>query len=408
MANVFKRKNGSYCIRVSNGKPNGKQHFITTPYYPPKELSAKAAENAAKKYAVMFETAVREGIYVPGKPITKISSDLFGITLEEFVVQHYYEKIKIRMSPNTIQLYQSVIEQCILPSFGKIRICDISSAHLQAFVDYLASPGARMDENNSEVLSGSTVKRYATIFSSIMTEAYKMGLVEKDVLHKQYISYPKIVKHSIQAYDDEEASRFFEGLKNEHPKIRALLLTSLFLGLRRGEVVGLMWSDYDFKNNCLFINRSAYKVKGQPQNVKIPKSKCSIRSVFFSDEYAQILNVWREEQERERLAAGDKWEEQGFVFTNDKGGMMQLYAPTEICSKFEERCGLRHLKLHGLRHTCGSLMIKNGVDIETVKSLFGHESIRTTQQYLSAYDSAKKSAATRITDAIIIKKGDDE
>ena len=81
--------------------------------------------------------------------------------------------------------------------------------------------------------------------------------------------------------------------------------------------------------------------------------------------------------------------------------MMSLYSLTRICAEYEEKCGLRHLKLHGLRHTCGSLMIKNGVDIETVRSMFGHESIRTTQQYLSSYDSAKKRAADVLMNSIL-------
>jgi site-specific recombinase XerD len=140
----------------------------------------------------------------------------------------------------------------------------------------------------------------------------------------------------------------------------------------------------------------------------MPKSKNSIRTVYFSDEYAYIINLWREEQGNQKREAGSSWIEQDFVFTNENGSMINLYALTELCSKFEDKCGLRHLKLHGLRHTCASLMIKNGVDIETVKSMFGHESIRTTQQYLSAYDSAKKSAAQTLTDIIIKQKGGDE
>jgi len=94
-------------------------------------------------------------------------------------------------------------------------------------------------------------------------------------------------------------------------------------------------------------------------------------------------------------------QEQDYVFTNETGGMISVYSLTRICSRVEEKYGLRHLKLHGLRHTCGSLMIKNGVDIETVKSVFGHENIRTTQQYLTAYDSAKRNAAELLTNAII-------
>ena len=176
-------------------------------------------------------------------------------------------------------------------------------------------------------------------------------------------------------------------------KIKAMLYTSLLLGLRRGEVVGLMWSDFDFKNNCLYVNRSAYKTAGQTQTVKMPKSKCSVRKVFYSNEYATALKLWREEQKIDRENAGDKWKEQGFVFTNETGNMVSIYALTRICAEHEEKCGLRHLKLHGLRHTCGSLMLQNGVDIETVRSMFGHESIRTTQQYLSSYDKSKRRAA---------------
>ena len=401
MASYYRRKNGTYCIRVSNGKPGGKQELVSTTYKPPQGLSASAAEKGAKEFAELFEAAVHNGMFTPGRKQRVEQINPFGVTLSDFIEQHYYKRIEMRLSPNTVRFYTSVIEQCILPSFGKLRLCDISSGHLQALIDYLATSGSRADESQSEPLSASTVKRYATVFSSVMTEAFKMGLVEKDVLHKQYIEYPKIYKKQIQAYDDDEAKTFFEGLLNEHPKVRALLLTSLLLGLRRGEVVGLMWSDIDFKNNCLTVNRSAYKVKGQPQSVKMPKSKNSIRTVYFPEIYAEALREWMEVQDRDRRAAGRGWKEQGFVFTNEVGNMINIYLLSELCSKYEEKCGLRHLKLHGLRHTCGSLMIKNGVDIETVKSVFGHESIRTTQQYLSSYDSAKRSAAEILAKTII-------
>ncbi len=405
MASIFRQKSGSYCIRVSNGYINGKQKNITTTYRAPEGLSAKAAEKAAKEYAKMFEQAVRDGTYVPGK-ILEVRKSNQHITLNEFVESYYYERIEIRMSPNSVVFYRSVIENCILPSFGKVRVCDISSEHLQAMIDFLASPGARANEYDREPLSAATIKRYATIFSSVMNEAYKVGYAEKDVLHKKYIVYPKIYTKPIQAYDDEEAQKFFTGLKEEIPEYRAMLLTSLLLGLRRGEVVGLMWSDFNFKQGYVNVTRSAYKVKGQPQDVKEPKSKSSVRKVYFSKAYEIVLMDWREEQLKEKEAAGDRWKEQGFVFTNQTGGMLCVSALTRICSRFEEKHGLRHLKLHGLRHTCASLMIKNGVDIETVKSLFGHENIRTTQQYLSAYESSKRSAAQLLSDAILKQEGD--
>ena len=393
MANCYKRKNGTYSIRVSNGKIAGRQQFIATTYKPPKELNARAAEKAAKEFAEMFELAVRSGRYTPGKKTNEETLSELGITLSDFIERYYYKRIEIRLSPNTVRFYRSVIEQFILPSFGKVRIKDVSSQHLQALIDYLTASGSRYDCENTEPLSPATVKRYATVFSSIMTEAFKMGLAEKDILHKQYIEYPKIYKKEFQAYDIDEVKIFFLELEKAEPKVKALLYTSLLLGLRRGEVIGLMWSDFDFKKGCLQVARSAYKVKGKKQDVKPPKSKSSVRTVYFSDEYAKALLEWRERQKQERNLSGDKWKEQDFVFTNEYGEMMCLYSLGRICSEHEEKCGLRHLKLHGLRHTCGSLMIQNGVDIQTVKSIFGHESIKTTQQYLTAYDHSKKRAA---------------
>ena len=72
----------------------------------------------------------------------------------------------------------------------------------------------------------------------------------------------------------------------ECPRTRALLMTSILMGLRRGEVVALKWEDIDFKNHSLSVNKSAYKEKGKPQALKAPKSQNSVRTVYFSDIYA--------------------------------------------------------------------------------------------------------------------------
>lgn len=78
---------------------------------------------------------------------------------------------------------------------------------------------------------------------------------------------------------------------------------------------------------------------------------------------------------------------------NEVGDMISLYTPSRICSKFEEKNGLHHLKFHGLRHTCGSLMASNGVDPETVKTVLGHDSIETTNLYIHPYEKNMRKAA---------------
>lgn len=79
------------------------------------------------------------------------------------------------------------------------------------------------------------------------------------------------------------------------------------------------------------------------------------------------------------------------------------YTPTGLCAEFEKRHGLRHLKLHGLRHTCASLLVAAGTDPETVRDVLGHDSVTTTDIYLHPYDRRKKEAACRLEG---ILKGD--
>lgn len=393
MANYYKRKNGTYCVRVSNGMKNGKQELVSATYKPPVGATPLAAEKGAKEFADLFEAAVHNGLYIPGMRIPKDTVNPSGMTVDCFIKKYYYGRIEAKLSPNTVRFYKSICEQFIIPSYGTIRLTDITAKHLQAFIDYLAATGSRADEKNKAPLSASTIRRYATVFSSVMTEACRMGYVENNKLQGCSVQYPKIIRKPIRVYDDNESELFYQALRNEPLQTQGLLLSALLLGLRRGEIVALRWSDIDFQKCCLHIEHSAYKSKGEKQALKAPKSMNSFRTVFFPKVYADTLMNLKTEQDEQRKCAGDKWQEQDFVFTTATGDMISLYAPTDICSRFEEKNGLHHLKLHGLRHTCVSLLVEHGVDPETVKSMLGHESLKTTALYLHPYDSNMKGAA---------------
>lgn len=393
MASYYKRKNGTYCVRVSNGMKNGKQELISATYKPPVGITAAQEEKEVKQFADLFEAAVHNGVYIPGMKTRSTQTNAFGLTVGEFIGQYYFKRIEKKLSPNTVRFYHSIAEQFIIPSYGNLRLSDITIKHQQAFVEYLSSPGARANEDDSEPLSAATVKRYATVFSSVMTEACKMGFIDENRLMYGSVEYPKIVKKPIEVYNDDEARQFFEALQNEPLKIRLMLLCALLLGLRRGEIVALKWSDINLRERCLSVNKSVYKAKGKAQQLKPPKSQTSIRTVYFSDVLVKAFEDWKTVQSEERTSAGFDWKEQNYIFTNATGDMISLYTPTRICSKFEEKNGLHHLKFHGLRHTCGSLMASNGVDPETVKTVLGHDSIETTNLYIHPYEKNMRKAA---------------
>lgn len=172
-----------------------------------------------------------------------------------------------------------------------------------------------------------------------------------------------------------------------------MLMLAVTTGMRRAEIVGLMWSDIDFDKCSVTISRSAYKPKGGKQQLKSPKSLSSNRTVFMPESCCRALYEWKIEQARQKRHSHGLWEENDFVFTDKNGKNISVYAPTRICADFQKRHGIRHLKLHGLRHTCGSLMVEHGTDPETVKAVLGHESIKTTNRYLHPYEDGMRKAS---------------
>ena len=400
MANYYKRKNGTYCVRVSNGMKDGKQELLSATYRPKKGMTPAQEKKGVEEFAALFEAAVHSGSYIPGMKSDTIMSNAFGMTVGTFIREHYLKRIEKKLSPNTVRFYTSIAEQFIIPSFGDIRLSDITVKHQQAFVDYLTTPEARANAGDTAPLAAATVKRYATVFSSVITEACRMGIIEENKLRGGCVEFPKIMNKPLDVYNDDEAKRFVEALEQEPPKTRLMLLCALLLGMRRAEIVALKWSDINLRGGSLSVNKSAYKSKGKPQMLKSPKSRCGNRTLYFSDVLTDAFECWRVTQAEEKASAGTAWREQDFVFTNEIGDMVSLYTLSRLCSRFEEKCGLHHLKLHGLRHTCGSLMAANGVDAETVKSVLGHESIETTNLYLHPYEKNMRKAAGILEDII--------
>ena len=399
IAAVIKR-NKAYLIRVSNGIKDGKQVFVNYTFHPAPGVTERAARKSAKEFAVMFENLVHSGGYVKGMDATDALCKRCGMTVREFVENHYINGISLHLSPNTCRNYEKVIRQFILLSFGHLPIAQLNEMHMQSFVDFLCTPEARLDKKKGTPLAASTIKRYATVLSSIMTEAWKNHLIEKKPLAEKYIRYPKIAAPELEIYSEEEANVFNAKLLLEDARTRALLCVALSTGVRRAELVALKWSDVDVHERLLSINRSAYKPKGGEQKTILPKSLTGIRRTFLTENALESLRLWRDEQESIRKKSKESAWDEGYIFTDEHGKMMSLYAPTVICSNFQKRHGLRHLKFHGLRHTCGTLMMAQGTDIQTVKAALGHADWETTQRYVHTLKSSLIEAGTNFGKAI--------
>lgn len=151
------------------------------------------------------------------------------------------------------------------------------------------------------------------------------------------------------------------------------------------------------------IERAAIKIKGKPTQVKAPKDY-EVRTVAVNPYCIELVKLLRAEKDRQAEQLGSQWHENGWLFTQSNGEIMNPQTPTKQFSKFLDKNGLRHRKLHSLRHTSATLLSYGGVNIRQVQERLGHGDITTTNKYLHYISEADEQAANVLQDMLITHK----
>jgi len=157
-----------------------------------------------------------------------------------------------------------------------------------------------------------------------------------------------------------------------HLRLEALLVLSLTLGLRPGELRALTWAHLDLVAGIIHI----WKSTRRGGDVKTPASK---RSLQLPQRAVEALKAHKKRQAAERLAAGATWQEHNLVFCHEDGRPYSRDALSWRFSKVTRRAGIGHWHPHEGRHTAVSIMSANGVPIQDITDTVGHKSTHVTE-----------------------------
>lgn len=241
-------------------------------------------------------------------------------------------------------------------------------------------------------LAPKTIKHYHTFISSVLERAVKWQIIAENPCRR--IDPPKMVKQEIQCMDANEAARFLACLENEPIQDRALFSLLLFMGMRRGEALGLNWEDIDFETGVITIRRTSQYLPKKGMYEDATKTEQSKRSIRAPSVVLEILKEHRSSQNIKRLSLGDQWKCSPRVFTNCNGSDMSVNMPYKRLKAIESKYGLPNVNLHSLRHTNATLLIQQGVSIRTVSGRLGHSQTSTTMNiYAHQLQSADAAAA---------------
>lgn len=393
-----KNKNGeitSFTIRVYRGydRSGNRLKPFTTSYKPPKDLTPRQAEKEAQKFADKFETECLH--------FGEANSSL---RLSDFVPK-YLEVAKTTLSPATYEFYSHNINDYIVPALGHLKLKNIRPSHIQQYIKQLTELPKKTRgqlQENGETIAASTVRRYLTVLQSIFKQAVKQGLLNENPANVEHLTLPKAQVPKIDIFTKQEAAQMLAALEKEDLQFQTLIQLAIFTGARRGELIALKFSDIDFEQRKITIERSAYKITGQPLATKPPKDY-ETRTVTINESCCQLLKMLKREKLAESQRLGSAWCGDDWVFTQWNGEMMNLMAPTKQFSKFLKKNGLKHRKFHSLRHTSATLLLYAGVNIKQVQGRLGHGDIETTNKYLHLIEEADVEAANKL-DIMLLPK----
>lgn len=224
------------------------------------------------------------------------------------------------------------------------------------------------------------------IIQQVLKEAVKSNLISNNPY--QYISLPKIQKHTANFYSYNDLQKMFEVIKNE--PLYPLIYLNVLFGLRRSEVLGLQWDSVDFEREIITIKHTVVRYTDIVEKDKT-KSEASFRSYPLTDEVRTIMLKLKEKELYNRFLFGNEYVNNNYIFKWDNG---KLYNPDYISRKFSDilkKYNLRKIRFHDLRHSCASLLVAKGFQLKDIQEWLGHADIQTTANIYAHLDVERKN-----------------
>lgn len=362
-------KNGKY-YAVLNIYENGKRKkkWINTEL--PEKGNKRRAEQFLREKIAEFERM--EGI---------VRSDI----LFSDYVRIWLEQIARKVDEVTMQGYQVLADGHILPYFdeAKTTLANIDYRIIQKYIDAKYKHG-RLDGKGG--LSARSLKLHKNVINQTLNLAVQSKLIPANPC--QFVVLPQVARHESSFYNDTQMKNLFAALQDD-PLLPLVKITALY-GLRRSELLGLQWDSIDFDAKTMTIRHTVSKVTEVIAKDKT-KNASSRRTFPLTDEAFDIFTSAKFQEEQNRIAFGQEYQENNYVFKWADG---HPYSPDYISHRFNDllkKHSLPHIRFHELRHSCASMLISMGWTLKDVQEWLGHSDVKMTANIYAHLDTARKS-----------------
>jgi integrase len=341
---ITKRKDGRWMARYTVPTAKGPKR---------RHVYGKTRKEAADKLAKVLSDRTEGVVY-----------DDENMTVGDYLDAWLKGSVRGSIRQSTYDRDAYLVEKHVKPALGRIRLKNLSSAHVQGFYR------DRLDHG----LSPSTVHKAHTILHKALARAVAWQMVPRNVTDA--VEPPRPAPREMRPLSPAEARKFLDAAQGD--RLEALYVLAVTTGMRQGELLTLKWQDLDLANATLSVRRTLTRSGGR-YALGEPKTKKSRRSIRLTPRAADVLGQHLQRQLSDIQMLGDDYADNGLVFTTDTGAPVN---PSNLRRRsfapLLKKANLSHIRFHDLRHTCATLLLGKGTHPKFVQELLGHATVAIT------------------------------
>lgn len=287
-------------------------------------------------------------------------------TFAQWLDYWYKDIILPQIEETTAYGYRGMIENYLKPQLGEIRLQKLTARDIQQYYTWL------MDEKK---LSPNTVIKHHNLLTNTLNAAERQEYITKNPMRA--VSPPKKRQREAKFYTPEQLGVLLA--KAVGTRLELPVFICAYLGLRRGELCGLRWSDVDLEHKTITIENTRTQA-GKKEIEKGTKTASSTRTLSLPETLCDMLKAAKEHQQACRAEYKNAYDDNDYVVVMEDGRPFRPNYLSELFGKFLADNDLPKIVLHELRHTFASLSNQAGIPAYNIGKALGHSTPATTQK----------------------------
>jgi len=364
---IYKRPDGRWCAQVNLGYVDGKRKR--------KYLYGDTRAEVAKQMTTILRD-VQQGIPVATE----------RLTVTAFLDRWLEDYVKPSVRPSTYADYETTARLHLKPVIGRIGLTRLTAQDVQKMMNEKIRAGVPV----------ATVRHTRLILSIALGRAMKWRLVAINAA--SLVEAPRTEQSESRPLTPEQTMKLLKSIRGD--RLEALYTVAVAIGLRRGEALGLTWDCIDFDAATLTVRFQLQRIDKVLVRVE-PKTARSRRTVALPSVVVDALRRHKIRQLEERLLAGSRWQDTGYVFTTTIGTPLDGRSVTRFFTDALTRAELPHVRFHDLRHGCATLLLTQGASLRAIMETLGHSQIAVTANiYAHVGETIKRETAAMMDAAL--------